>query len=290
MYRQLIIEKKIIKKISLLLTTASIFASGLDLFASETGVKYFEFTDILTLENELKAHGGLIGKIYIRCSMKKVKELGDIFNTLPANVGLELDIKDSPELKLDIDDLPNWVKRLRITNNDNSVERIWHDFLTGYRCLQELDLTYFANVKMIGWNFLSGCSGLTSLHLPPLVNITTIGPNFLFCCSELTSLDLTIFRNVKVIGPYFLSGCSGLTGLDLTTFNKVTKVRSHFLSECSGLTGLDLTSFEQARFIGEYFLYGALVNPETVVYNGSTQAAVAKAIEEKFGIPLPRGG
>lgn len=302
-----------IKKISLFLTAASIFSSGLDLFASATATEtYIDFRDQQTLTDALKEQGDLRDKnIYIRCSTEQAKELGSIIS-IPENVGLEIDIAGIEELNLGKKDIPAWVKRLRITNKDQRVTKIGDNFLKDCDELIDLDLVGLNNVTEIKDNFLMDCGKLINLAL--MSNVNKIGNNFIVECHELEKLDLEGLRNVTELGDYFLSGaealeeldleglrnvtrigkrflasCENLQNLNLTPLNNVTELGGYFLSGAEALQNLDLTPLEKVARVGDGFLEGSLTR-ESFIYTGAVDSAVAQALEKRFDIEFARGG
>ena len=112
------------------------------------------------------------------------------------------------------------------------------------------------NLTHIGTAFLAECDNLIRLDLSGLSNVIKINEFFLYKCTGLTQLDLSPLSKVTEIAADFLSGCTGLPQLDLRPLSKVTEIGGSFLSGCTGLPQLDLSPLSKVTEIGGNFLSG----------------------------------
>lgn len=88
-------------------------------------------------------------------------------------------------LNLKAENLPTYVGRLLVVDNDGLCTKIGKGFLNGCPGLTAFDSRGFTKVTRIGDSFLIGCQGLTAFDSSGFTNVTIIGSRFLIDCPKL---------------------------------------------------------------------------------------------------------
>ncbi len=214
---------------------------------------YISFDQVLETEGKIEGN-------YLSLSLENYNQLlrGGILTTffeLNMDATLVLDINQVAINENDLV-LPDFVKRVALTNIHGNLTEIEEEFLRVHKSLTHFDSSGLTALEKIGVGLLIHCTSLAYFDGSGLTAVKEISSAFLDRCISLAYFDSSGLTALEIIGDYFLYDCSSLTHFDSSGLTALKKIGTRFLMRCFSLTRFDSSGLTAVEEIGGGLLHG----------------------------------